>query len=55
MAIARNINRKFDYEGKLLGDAFEEFIAEKEAKNLSMSTIRNYTQSYEYSTINYSI
>lgn len=35
--------------GKIgIGEAFEEFAAEKEARNLSASTLRNYRQSYEY-------
>lgn len=31
-----------------IGEAYTEFITEKEAKNLSKSTLRNYTQSYNY-------
>lgn len=31
-----------------IGEAFQEFITEKEAKNLSKATLRNYNQSYSY-------
>ena len=31
-----------------IGEAYQEFIAEKEAKNLSKSTLRNYNQSFGY-------
>lgn len=48
MAIRHRIRRSSTPEAMPIQEAFNEFITEKEAKNLSKSTIRNYTQSYEY-------
>lgn len=48
MGIKRSIKKSSGYDLIPLGLAFDEFITEKEARNLSPSTIRNYKQSYEY-------
>ena len=48
MAVVRKIRRTASSSEITLREAFEEFIAEKEAKNLAASTLRNYTQSFEY-------
>lgn len=48
MAIKRTIKRSGDEDKWAIGEAFEEFIAEKEALGKSASTIRNYRQSYGY-------
>lgn len=48
MAIKRRIKRSVRADDIILFEAFEEFIAEKEANNLSEPTIRNYRQSFEY-------
>lgn len=48
MAITRKIQRTAAVGSITLGEAFTEFYTEKEAKNLSASTLRNYQQSYEY-------
>lgn len=47
MAIKRKIKKSTSYEQIPLEQAFDEFIMEKEAKNLSQDTLRNYKQSYE--------
>lgn len=46
MAIRRKVQRSAEAEVVTLGQAFEEFITEKQAKNLSPKTIHNYNQSY---------
>lgn len=46
--ITRKVAPKVAPAEKLLGDAFEEFIMAKEVQGVSMSTIRNYEQSYLY-------
>lgn len=46
MGVARRIKRSADAEQYLLFDAFAEFIDEKEAKNLSASTLKNYEFSF---------
>lgn len=48
MGVKPKIKRSQGYDFMPCGQAFEEFIAEKEALNLAASTIRNYRQSYEY-------
>lgn len=48
MGIKRKIAKNVEADLILMSDAFEEFYAEKESKNLSTSTLRNYRQSYEY-------
>lgn len=48
MAIKHRIKRSSTPDAMPIQEAFSEFIAQREAKNLSKSTIRNYTQSYEY-------
>lgn len=48
MGIKRKISRSSASEVITLNEAFEDFIAEKEAKNLSTSTIHNYRQSYNF-------
>lgn len=50
MGVKRKIKKSSGYDLIPLGQAFEEFIAEKEAKNLSPSTLRNYQQSYDFFT-----
>lgn len=47
MAVRRTIKRNVEYDFTPLGVAFEEFIAEKEFRNLSKSTISNYKLTYE--------
>ena len=50
MAITRKIQRVSIHATKstTIGEAFEEFITEKTAANLSPASIRNYTQSLQY-------
>lgn len=48
MAVRRKIKRSADADLVSIGEAFEEFIAEKEGRNKSPATIRNYRQSFEY-------
>lgn len=48
MGIKRTIQRTASAASVTLNEAFAEFKAEKEAKNLSPSTIKNYEQSYGY-------
>lgn len=48
MGIKRKISRSTASEEITLDEAFEDFVAEKEARNLSQSTIRNYRQSYQF-------
>ncbi len=45
MAKRRKIERNFSHDTLPIGKAFDEFLAEKEAKNLSQSTLANYEQS----------
>lgn len=48
MGVKKSIQQNIGYAFVPIGQAFEEFLDEKEAKNLAASTIRNYRQSYEY-------
>lgn len=48
MAIKRTMKRTQEENKWQIGEAFEEFIAEKEGTNKSPSTIRNYRQSYQF-------
>lgn len=48
MGMRRTIKRTASAGSISLREAFTEFYTEKEAKNLSASTLRNYRQSYEY-------
>lgn len=48
MGMKRKIKRTSEPEGKLIMEAFDEFLAEKTAKNLSKATIKNYEQSLDY-------
>ena len=48
MGVKRKIQKSSGYDLIPISQAFEEFLAEKEAKNLSPSTLRNYQQSYDY-------
>lgn len=48
MAVKRKIKKSTGYDLIPLGMAFDEFIQEKEARNLSQATIKNYIQSFEY-------
>lgn len=48
MGMKRKIQRTNEPEAKLIWEAYEEFEAEKVAKNLSLSTMKNYHQSLEY-------
>ena len=48
MGIKRTIQRTASADEVTLAEAFAEFKAEKEAKNLAPSTLRNYEQSYTY-------
>lgn len=50
MGVKRKIQKSTGYDFIPLTQAFEEFIAEKEAKNLSQATIRNYQQSFDFFT-----
>lgn len=47
MGIKRAIKKSTGYDLIPLAQAFDEFATEKEAKNLSPATLRNYYQSYE--------
>lgn len=46
MGVKRKIKKSTGYELIPVSQAFEEFLQEKEAKNLSEATLRNYKQSY---------
>lgn len=46
--VKRVLNKAQAKEATYLFEAFEEFMAEKNAKNLSPSTIRNYRQSFSF-------
>lgn len=48
MGMRHRIRRTVEESAMPIGEAFKEFITEKEARNLSKSTLRNYSQSYEY-------
>lgn len=48
MGVKHRIRRSSTPEAMPIEEAFNEFITEKEAKNLSKSTIKNYVQSYNY-------
>ena len=48
MAIKRTIKRSSDADEVMLFEAFDEFILEKKANNLSESTIKNYRQSFDF-------
>ena len=48
MAIHHRIKRTSTPQAMTISEAFKEFISQKEAKNLSSSTLRNYSQSFEY-------
>lgn len=48
MAIKHKIKRNSEKGAMPIQEAFNEFIMQREAKNLSKATIRNYNQSYEY-------
>lgn len=48
MAVKRTIKRAADADVMAIGEAFEEFYAEKEGTGKSASTLRNYKQSFEY-------
>lgn len=48
MAIRHRIQRSSTPEAMPIQEAFNEFIAQREAKNLSAATIRNYVQSFNY-------
>lgn len=56
MAVKRKIKKSAGADLILLNQAFAEFIIEKEAKNLSAATLKNYEQSYtifcEYHELN---
>lgn len=46
MGVKRKIKKSTGYDLIPVSQAFEEFLQEKEAKNLSEATLRNYKQSY---------
>lgn len=48
MGVKRKITKSKAADSILISDAFADFVAEIEARNLSASTIRNYIQSYNY-------
>lgn len=48
MAVKRKIKRNTEGDIVTIGEAFAEFFAEKEGRNIAPSTLRNYKQSYEY-------
>ena len=48
MAVKRTIKRSSKADDIILLDAFEDFIIEKEAHNLSDATIKNYRQSFDF-------
>ena len=48
MGIKRKIKKSAGSDLILVSQAFEEFIVEKEARNLSTPTLKNYAQSYNY-------
>ena len=48
MGIKRRIKASSTPDAMPIGEAFKEFIHEREAKNLSKATLRNYEQSFEY-------
>lgn len=47
MGVPNKVKRN-NFIGISIGEAFREFIVEKEARNLAAPTLRNYKQSYEY-------
>lgn len=47
MGVKRKIKKSTGYDLIPVGQAFSEFLDEKEAKNLSAATLRNYNQSYD--------
>jgi integrase/recombinase XerD len=48
MGVKRRITKNTKAELITIAEAFDEFITEKEAKNLSPATLRSYNQSYGY-------
>lgn len=48
MGIKKTLNKCSDLRQMTLGRAFRDFILEKEAQNLSESTVNNYSQSFDY-------
>lgn len=48
MGIKRRIKQSSTPDAMPIREAFQEFVHEKEAKNLSRATIKNYEQSFEY-------
>ena len=48
MALKRTIKPTFEATAPTFAQAFDEFMAEKEAHNLSKATLKNYQQSYDY-------
>lgn len=48
MGVKRRIKRSSTPDAMPIQEAFNEFITQKEAKNLSKATIKNYVQSFEY-------
>lgn len=48
MGVKHRIRKSAAADKMPIGEAFEEFYAEKEGRNLSASTLRNYRQSYDY-------
>jgi integrase/recombinase XerD len=48
MGVKRKIKRSSSPDTMPIQEAFNEFITEREAKNLSKSTLRNYIQSFDY-------
>lgn len=47
MGVSRRIQRNVEADKVLLNEAFEDFMMEKEARNLSPATLANYRVSYE--------
>lgn len=48
MGMKHRIRRTSNPDSKPITEAFQEFIMEKEARNLAAKTVKNYTQSFEY-------
>ncbi len=48
MRVKRTIKRSAEADAITIGEAFEEFMAEKEGRNKSQATLRNYNQSYTF-------
>ena len=48
MALKRKVKRSASAYEVMLDEAFQEFVEEKEAQNLSPATLRNYKQSFEF-------